>query len=526
MVTYDDWKQFFPLKEPRPEQITAINFIIETFKDHRFAVVEAPVGIGKSAIALTIAQYYQHNPPKQSHVKSSYIITTQRLLQEQYTKDFPKLANLWSKQNYKCENIPGVSCQIGLAIKKAMKVKDYSKCCKYNIDKDRFESSQMSITNTSFLLHNIKYNDNFERRKILICDECHTLEPAITGFVSLKFTRAITEEYIKIRWNGTTDIKRFTDWVLTDFIQGVQIRLADIKEELKNAGESYLQSKSGKDALHLKNNCENYIGQIGYFREVYKESDWVLTTGSETQELKPLYAKNYSNDVLFNVADKVLLMSGTILNSNTFCNNLGVPVDNMKFLSLNSPFPVENRPIFIVNVGPMGYNDIQNTLPKMAKAVKEIMDMHKDVKGIIHAQSYKISDYLYEHINDKRLLVHKSDDRSEILNEHIRTMKPTVLLSPSFTEGVDLKEELSRFQIICKIPYPYLGDTYIKTKMDKIPNWYVWETIKTILQSCGRSVRSEQDHAYTYILDSTFNNLYNRNMYLFPKWWRDSLIYL
>ena len=26
MVTYDDWKQFFPLKEPRPEQITAINF--------------------------------------------------------------------------------------------------------------------------------------------------------------------------------------------------------------------------------------------------------------------------------------------------------------------------------------------------------------------------------------------------------------------------------------------------------------------------------------------------------------------
>ena len=32
-------------------------------------------------------------------------------------------------------------------------------------------------------------------------------------------------------------------------------------------------------------------------------------------------------------------------------------------------------------------------------------------------------------------------------------------------EGVDLKGDCSRFQVICKIPYPYLGDKWVKARM-------------------------------------------------------------
>ena len=40
-------------------------------------------------------------------------------------------------------------------------------------------------------------------------------------------------------------------------------------------------------------------------------------------------------------------------------------------------------------------------------------------------------------------------------------------------EGIDLKDDLSRFQIITKVPYPNLGDERIKIRCNKDYIWYV-----------------------------------------------------
>ncbi len=45
-------------------------------------VVEAPTGAGKSAIAVTLAR----------EASSAYILTAQKILQDQYLRDFPELA--------------------------------------------------------------------------------------------------------------------------------------------------------------------------------------------------------------------------------------------------------------------------------------------------------------------------------------------------------------------------------------------------------------------------------------------------
>ena len=88
----------------------------------------------------------------------------------------------------------------------------------------------------------------------------------------------------------------------------------------------------------------------------------------------------------------------------------------------------------------------------------------KNEKGIIHCHSYKVASYIKNNIRNSRILIHGSDNRDTILEKHKKSRKPTVLISPSMTEGVDLKGELSRFQIICKVPYPYLGDKLIKKR--------------------------------------------------------------
>jgi Rad3-related DNA helicase len=89
-------------------------------------------------------------------------------------------------------------------------------------------------------------------------------------------------------------------------------------------------------------------------------------------------------------------------------------------------------------------------------------------------------------------------------------------------EGLDLKDDLSRFQIICKVPYPYL-DQYTRSRMKLDPAWYRWRTALTLVQATGRSVRSKDDHAITYVADAEFERFISENMSCLPRWWIDAI---
>jgi Rad3-related DNA helicase len=140
------------------------------------------------------------------------------------------------------------------------------------------------------------------------------------------------------------------------------------------------------------------------------------------------------------------------------------------------------------------------------------------VEGVVahNCHSYKIQNYLKKNVRSKRLLFADSDNRDQILKRHISGKTPTVLVSPSMTEGVDLEGDASRFQVICKVPFPYLGDKLVSKRMHKWDWWYPFQTAKTIIQSVGRSIRSADDKAVTYILDSDWERFYGKNKDLFP----------
>jgi Rad3-related DNA helicase len=157
--------------------------------------------------------------------------------------------------------------------------------------------------------------------------------------------------------------------------------------------------------------------------------------------------------------------------------------------------------------------------------VKKVFDMsvqdnHNFVaSGIVvhNCTNYKIGKYLVENVKTNRFLTHDSTNRDEVLKLHINSQESTVLLSPSMMEGVDLKDDLSRFQIICKVPFPYLGDLVVKRRMELNNRWYPYSTAKSMIQSLGRSIRNETDHAISYILDSDWERFYRMNKELFPK---------
>jgi Rad3-related DNA helicase len=163
----------------------------------------------------------------------------------------------------------------------------------------------------------------------------------------------------------------------------------------------------------------------------------------------------------------------------------------------------------------------------IAKAVDNLMTLHKKDKGIIHTTSYEQLNFIKENlsqINSRRLLVTDPEiERSEVIFQHTSTVKPTVLISPSLHTGLDLKDALSRFQIITKVPYPNKSDRWTNAKRDIDTEWYYWQTALKLIQAYGRSVRSKDDWAKTYILDSAFAYFVRKNEDIIPSWFMQAI---
>jgi Rad3-related DNA helicase len=176
----------------------------------------------------------------------------------------------------------------------------------------------------------------------------------------------------------------------------------------------------------------------------------------------------------------------------------------------------------------MSMKNIDITLPSVIKYTLRIMDKFHDKKGLIHCNSYKVGQALYDTLmnssHSHRIIFPKNgDEREKAFNEHASSKIPTVIISPSMTEGFDFAGKLAEWQIIAKVPFPNMGDKHTCARKDVDDNWYKMETIKTIVQACGRIVRSENDVGVTYIMDSDMNRLLDYNPHFFPKWWMSAV---
>ena len=216
-------------------------------------------------------------------------------------------------------------------------------------------------------------------------------------------------------------------------------------------------------------------------------------------------------------------MSATILDVNTYCRNIGLDPYHVKFIQAGSDFPIQNRPIYPMCTAYLNYSSLQleSVQRQISNAIGMIMDAHKNEKGIIHCTSYAQVHFIEKYIdneNRKRfILTDPENSRDEVIAEHFTSTNPTVLISPSLHTGLDLKDERSRFQIIVKVPYPNRNDKWIEAKRMRNRSWYDWQTSIRLVQAYGRSVRSKDDWAKTYVLDSAFGMFVSRNR--LPMWY-------
>lgn len=166
--------------KPRKEQKDALNFIDETYRNNKtfkFFLMDLPVGVGKSYLALMIADWYKKNVNKTAKVD---IITNSKILQDQYSNTYESICDLKGKENYECEQY-SCSCAQGAEFNRLNKTSCDS--CPYTYAKESFISGGISLTNFYLYILYAIYNQKLlESRssRVLIVDECLHPDTEIT----------------------------------------------------------------------------------------------------------------------------------------------------------------------------------------------------------------------------------------------------------------------------------------------------------------------------------------------------------
>jgi Rad3-related DNA helicase len=532
--------------KPRKEQKEALSFIESEYqknKLNKFFLLNLPVGSGKSHLALMIADWYKKNVNRMARVD---IITNSKILQDQYSGEYESICDLKGKENYECQSY-SCSCAQGSEFNRLNKTSCES--CPYSNARESYISGGVSLTNFYLYILYAMYNPKLmESRdaRVLIVDEAHEFDDVMSDFVSIKITETIVKKFkfsneyeIMKRLKGVTSISNYVEFLkflaseilttIESMENGMSSAPRNVKEDKRDLKISKVLKTKNMDVkiMQLATDLKQYQTKIEIFLKEYKENpnNWVLETNyNEKLRQKELFwAYDYLDKYVFSHYDMVILMSGTILDKNLFCQLNGLDVTKAVYYSIRSPFNPKNRPIYYMPVGKMSYKSKEETFKRYIPYIQKLLDKYKNKKGIIHTNSFELAKWIEGSIKDPRLIFHDSTNKDEMLRFHKESDKPTVIVSPSMDTGVSFDNDDARFQIIAKVPYPSLGSQKNKLRQSNNPDWYSWKTVSGIVQMTGRPVRSNLDYADTIIIDGSFGDVIKHSSQFLPDWIQEAI---
>lgn len=503
---------FFAPPAYRRGQKESIEEIERAFQEYDFVLFEGPTGSGKSQIARAFA--FQSG--------DAYIITPQKILQDQYERDFPEMKIVKGRSAYSCLAPDGGTCARGPCRKR----KGFSHGdCPYTEAKDAGLKAPVAVYNFDSFYYQIvlpkKEDRELLRRELLIIDEAHNTENKFLDFMTLSLSN-------KRRYFPIEEFKRLEDYdpFIAERYQECQNRIGELnrklylQEEISEAEADELEDllrRQTKFAIYL-NNRERIDPPPAEY--VFKYED---RGNYQTLTFRPIFVDDFIERKLFPYAEKFLMMSATILDKKNFCRNTGLDPNEVCYIQQSSNFPSKNYPISKKYIGKMSHKFIKENIKKIPSAVEEILEMHPNQKGIIQTHNEKIAQYIKAHCLNPRLTFNKDHSTPmEMLKIH-REKAGSFIVASGLKEGLDLKGDLSEVQVFCKVPYPDLGDKRVRRRMELQEGWFEYMTAVMFIQSFGRSIRSEKEQITTYILDTGFGWFYFRNYKLFPEHIRQAI---
>lgn len=544
-MTYK-WKKHFPYSEFRKGQDTTIDKIINSLEGNkRFAIIEAPTGAGKSAIGYTIGSYFD----------SYYYITAQKILQSQLNDDFGQegkwsgnkpMVELKGRNAYECIYYKEVLDDQDYRMSKdkrknvAKKSKEYVNCaegeckrqskssleyckgiCPYYMQFNSAINSKSVLMNFHSFIFQTEFVKKWPHKTVLIIDEAHNAEQVLMDYVSFRFNDVSYNFKLPKLDTAEEYYMYFEDIGMTEIIAD---KLREAIKDGNTKDEEYWVQQAFK--------YKEFAKSISTHEWIPKwEEKELVKNGNKYRsvELKPLYVSDFAETLLFSKVDCVVMMSATILNVKILCDSLGINRDEVYSTRLKSDFPVKNRPIYFKSCGSMAFRSKNATLPRIMKEIEILCSENNEHKGIIHTHNFEISNYIKNNSSRslKSRFFFQADypTKEDMLESHAKSDNG-IIVAPAMHEGLDLKDDLARFQIICKMPFPGIGDNpQLKRRMELNSDYYQYLSALKLIQSYGRAVRSNTDWANTYVLDDNFKSFCHRSPQLLPSWFSEAIVW-
>ena len=531
---------------PNSAQVKLLKNIDQAFDDgYKFVVCNAPTGSGKSFISKTLAN--SSEKPSQNFIdlitsytafkldqtgsfthedecdeespSGAFALTITKALQDQYKDLFNDTIILKGKSNYISTIDSNIDVELESLIMPKSILEDHRrrhKCPYHNDRKDALINKFAALNyNMFFSLPN-----HVKKRQYLICDEAAELEDQLVK----EFSCDINFEMLK---RMDIIVRPFYSKNNTNVIKWINNLLLDLSDKIDQLRDTISNSNTNnkKFLIEVRRqfvSMRNLHSKLSLIIDTWNDSEYLFETSKDGITFMPLKVNKLSNH-LFKSADKVILMSATIIDPVNFCKTLGI--DKFKYVEAESSFDSKNAPIYCNTKVKLNYHNLKRSLPKIIKQIKSICEHHKNDKGIIHTHNNTITAFLLKQLTEDRFLIREPGVRNEeILEQHLVSDKPTVLISPSMSHGVDLKDDLARFQIIIKAPYLPTKDKRIERLMKDDFNWYSNKMLCSVIQSCGRGVRSKKDYCTTYILDGAVVESVVNNKHKLPKYFIDRFL--
>lgn len=538
MIEVNGKKVFFPLKyDPNQLQLQALEFLKNSVNGNKkITALCLGTGTGKSYLSILFSTWYKNYINPDARID---LITNSLVLTNQYIRDFDFISNYKGQSNYYCEKY-STNCKIGRELCKVLK----SPCnsCPYEVAKEKWLNSEIGILNFHLFNTLTFYQKDILKRRnsnILIIDEGHLLESVFSDFMSCSISAKILKKCgLSLKEIETLD-DRFISKIksLEKYLEFLERKLIPILEKKLETFETEIKISSGKKRIEITNFVQNIESKLLSFKQLFESykndpNNIVLDVDIDKNDKmysgikligQHIWIGNYLNEYIYKFYDHIIIMTATIGLRNVFSSVNGLDPKSTSYLEIDTPFKLENRPIYYLKVGKMNMSSKEETFQKQVPWINKVLEKYKNKKGIIHCTTYEIANWVKENIQNERLLFHDTENRDEILEKHLQNTEPTVIVSPSMSNGIDLKNDSARFSIILKIPFPSLGSRKIVARKESNKDYYSNATVSELLQMVGRGVRSDEDYCDTFILDSNFSDLLKYNSHILPKYFTDAI---
>lgn len=493
----------------RPRQLETATELAHAMDARPYQILRAPTGSGKTMLAATLGAILQER---------YLVLTPVKGLQLQMSRDFCEtgLFNINGHSSYSCY-------ESGLGDDDIGECADSSDCKYKYRDLPAACAAPSVITNVAHWVQQAKSErpDALGKFGLLVVDEAHKLRDLLVGMLAVKLSARTLSTLLSIDRMPAPDDDITTSWLpfLRECITLARQKYARLKERGNSSIFRVELAKVRSLGISLRRAADGIAS-----------CPWIVEPGERGAAngvtLTPVWADKYTHKYVFRSIPRVLLCSATIDSSQA--RYLGLAPGSWEFRDIPSTFMPSRSPLYIFTGRPAFRNDfkINQTDNRHARTVQvrriaRFAESRVHLKGLIHSRSYENARMLHRELSalgssgnlfpPDYLWTHDAANAKSVVAEWMRSPTSRLLISPSMEEGYDLADDLCRYYILWKVPFPDRRNKLNRARRESDKSFENEDAKQTILQQVGRPMRSEGDWCDGLILDDHF------------RWFRNSV---